>query len=52
LYFAGKVEIHTSYELRKEAYLNLQKLPFSYFDQTAQGWIMARPLKKRGERAL
>ena len=42
LFFAGKVEIQTSYELRKEAYLNLQKLPFSYFDQTAQGWIMAR----------
>lgn len=42
LFFAGKVEIHTSYELRKEAYLNLQKQPFSYFDQTAQGWIMAR----------
>lgn len=42
LFFAGKVEVHTSYELRKEAYLNLQKLPFSYFDQTAQGWIMAR----------
>lgn len=42
LFFAGKVEIKTSYELRKEAYLNLQKLPFSYFDRTAQGWIMAR----------
>ncbi|MDE7161709.1 MAG: ABC transporter ATP-binding protein/permease [Anaeroplasmataceae bacterium] len=42
LYFAGKVEVYTSYELRKEAYLNLQKLPFSYFDRTAQGWIMAR----------
>lgn len=42
LFFAGKVEIETSYELRKEAYLNLQKLPFSYFDKTAQGWIMAR----------
>ncbi|MDE6655438.1 MAG: hypothetical protein K2J85_00430, partial [Anaeroplasmataceae bacterium] len=42
LYFAGKVEVQTSYELRKEAYLNLQKLPFSYFDKTAQGWIMAR----------
>lgn len=42
LYFAGKVEIETSYELRREAYLNLQKLPFSYFDKTAQGWIMAR----------
>ena len=42
LFFAGRIEIKTSYELRKEAYLNLQKLPFSYFDQTAQGWIMAR----------
>ena len=42
IYFAGKVEVYTSYELRKEAYLNLQKLPFSYFDKTAQGWIMAR----------
>ena len=42
LYFAGKLEVNTSYELRKEAYLNLQKLPFSYFDKTAQGWIMAR----------
>ena len=40
--FAGKLEAYTSYELRKEAYLNLQQLPFSYFDRTAQGWIMAR----------
>ncbi len=42
LFFAGKVEVATSYDLRKEAYLNLQRLPFSYFDKTAQGWIMAR----------
>ncbi len=42
IFFAGKVEVNTSYELRREAYLNLQKLPFSYFDRTAQGWIMAR----------
>ena len=42
LYFAGKLEVNTSYQLRKEAYQNLQKLPFSYFDKTAQGWIMAR----------
>ena len=42
LFFAGRVEVHTSYELRKDAYMNLQKLPFSYFDKTAQGWIMAR----------
>ena len=42
LFFAGRIEVHTAYELRKEAYLNLQNLSFSYFDQTAQGWIMAR----------
>ncbi len=42
LFFASKLEVMVSYELRKEAYLNLQKLSFSYFDQTAQGWIMAR----------
>ena len=42
IFFAGKVEAHTSYELRKEAYHNLQRLPFAYFDRTAQGWIMAR----------
>lgn len=42
IYFAGRVEVQTSYDLRTEAYLNLQRLPFSYFDQTAQGWIMAR----------
>ncbi|MBO5712554.1 MAG: ABC transporter ATP-binding protein [Acholeplasmatales bacterium] len=42
LFFASKLEVVVSYELRKEAYLNLQKLSFSYFDQTAQGWIMAR----------
>ena len=42
LYFAGSIEVDTSYELRKEAYDNLQRLPFSYFDKTPQGWIMAR----------
>ncbi len=38
----GIIEARTSYELRKEAYLKLQQLSFSYFDQTPQGWIMAR----------
>lgn len=42
LLFAGKVEAETSYQLRKKAYENLQKLPFSYFDKTPSGWIMAR----------
>lgn len=42
LIFVGRVEVYTSYELRKEAYHKLQQLPFSYFDKTQQGWIMAR----------
>ncbi len=39
---ASKIEIQTNYILRKEAFKNLQQLPFSYFDKTPQGWIMAR----------
>lgn len=39
---ASKIEIQTNYLLRKEAFKNLQQLPFSYFDKTPQGWIMAR----------
>ncbi len=42
LYFANKIQVFTAYELRKEAFHKLQELPFSYFDQTPQGWIMAR----------
>ena len=42
LKFVGRVEIQTSYELRKDAFKKLQELPFSYFDVTPQGWIMAR----------
>lgn len=42
IYFVGKINSYVSYELRKEAYRNLQQLSFSYFDRTQQGWIMAR----------
>ena len=42
LKYVGRVEIKTSYELRKDAFEKLQELPFSYFDVTPQGWIMAR----------
>lgn len=42
LFFAGRIEAYTAYELRREAYLNLQNLSFSYFDRTKAGWIMAR----------
>lgn len=40
--FAGKVEVKTSYELRRQAFAKLQELPFSYYDKTPMGWIMAR----------
>jgi len=42
IFFAGKVEVNTSYELRRQAYSKLQELPFSYYDRTPMGWIMAR----------
>ena len=42
IYQAGKIEVKTNYKLRKEAFETIQRLPFSYFDKTPQGWIMAR----------
>lgn len=42
IYQAGKLEVNTNYILRKQSFETLQKLPFSYFDKTPQGWIMAR----------
>ncbi len=42
IYQAGKIEVKTNYRLRKEAFETIQRLPFSYFDKTPQGWIMAR----------
>ena len=39
---AGTVQRKLSYSLRKQAFDKLQKLPFSYYDKTPTGWIMAR----------
>ena len=39
---AGIVEVEVGYELRHEAFVNLQNLPFAYYDKTPAGWIMAR----------
>ncbi|MDD4000831.1 MAG: ABC transporter ATP-binding protein, partial [Bacilli bacterium] len=39
---AGIVEVEVGYELRNEAFRKLQVLPFSYYDRTPAGWIMAR----------
>lgn len=42
IYQSGKIEANVNYLLRKEAFRTLQRLPFSYYDKTPQGWIMAR----------
>jgi ATP-binding cassette, subfamily B, bacterial len=40
--FAGKVQVELAYNIRKKAFRHLQELPFSYYDRTRVGWIMAR----------
>lgn len=40
--YAGIVETNVGYKIRKEAFNKLQQLPFSYYDKTPTGWIMAR----------
>lgn len=42
IYQAGLIESETSYELRRQAFKNLQTLSYSYFDKTPQGWVMSR----------
>lgn len=42
IYQAGIIEAETSFELRRQAFKNLQRLSFSYYDKTPHGWIMAR----------
>lgn len=40
--YAGKIETSVAAELRAKAFKRLQELPFSYYDRTPTGWIMAR----------
>ena len=40
--FAGKIQAELAYNIRKKAFRHLQELPFSYYDRTRVGWIMAR----------
>jgi len=39
---AGQVNQKLSFTLRKNAFKKLHELPFSYYDRTPIGWIMAR----------
>lgn len=40
--FAGKVQTELANAIRQKAFVHLQELPFSYYDRTKTGWIMAR----------
>ncbi|MDY0024198.1 MAG: ABC transporter transmembrane domain-containing protein, partial [Candidatus Izemoplasmatales bacterium] len=40
--FAGKVQTELAFNIREKAFNHLQELPFSYYDRTRVGWIMAR----------
>lgn len=40
--FAGKIQTELAYSIRSKAFYHLQELPFSYYDRTRVGWIMAR----------
>ena len=39
---AGKIHAFTSHDIRREAFANLQRLSFSYYDYRPTGWLMAR----------
>ena len=40
--FAGKIQTELAFSIRRKAFHHLQELPFSYYDRTRVGWIMAR----------
>jgi len=40
--YAGKIQTELAYNIRENAFYHLQELPFSYYDRTKVGWIMAR----------
>lgn len=39
---AGKLRVYACHDLREDAFANLQKLSFSYYDYRPVGWLMAR----------
>lgn len=40
--YAARLESNFGKNLRQKAFIKLQNLSFSYFDRTANGWLMAR----------
>lgn len=42
IWMAGKIDAFASHDIRRDAFANLQRLSFSYFDHRPVGWLMAR----------
>ena len=42
IWLSGKIEAHASHDIRAQAFANLQRLSFSYYDHRPAGWLMAR----------
>jgi len=38
----GRLRTHLTHDIRRDAFANLQKLSFSYYDHRPVGWLMAR----------
>jgi ATP-binding cassette subfamily B protein len=39
---AGRIRTHVSHDIRRDAFVQLQKLSFSFYDTKPVGWLMAR----------
>ncbi|MGD9636342.1 MAG: ABC transporter ATP-binding protein [Pirellulales bacterium] len=39
---AGKIRTHVSHDIRRDAFMQLQELSFSFYDTKPVGWLMAR----------
>jgi ATP-binding cassette, subfamily B, bacterial len=39
---AGKIRTHVSHDIRRDAFVQLQELSFSFYDTKPVGWLMAR----------
>lgn len=42
LYYTNKLRVYASYDLRIDAFQNLQRQSFAYFDKRPVGWLVAR----------
>ncbi len=42
IWFAGVIRNNVSHDIRRDGFLNLQNLSFSYYDFRPVGWLMAR----------